>query len=68
MSLCFSLLRLGSFSLVPVDIFSAAAALSAKNLSNSLLDSDSSISPPVRAELSGYNKYEYKIKNGYYSF
>lgn len=53
-SLCFSLLRLGSFSLFSVDRFSAAAALSAKNLSNSLLDKDSSISPPILVELSGY--------------
>jgi len=46
------LLRLGSFSLLPGGKFSAAAALSAKNLSNSLLDNDSSISP-VRVELLG---------------
>jgi len=50
---CFSLLRLGSFSLFPVGKFSAAAALSARNLSNSLLDKDSSTSFPVLVELPG---------------
>lgn len=58
-SLCFSLLRLGSFSLFPVGRFSAAAALSAKNLSNSLLDKDSSISPPVFEALNGYKIFIY---------
>jgi len=50
---CLSLLRLDSFSLFPVGKFSTAAALSAKNLSNSLLDRDSSISPPSLVEFPG---------------
>jgi len=53
-SLCLSLLRLGWFSLFSAGRFSTAAALSAKNLSNSLLDNDSSISPPNLEELPGY--------------
>lgn len=55
-SFCLSLLRRGSFILFSVVAFSAAAALSAKNRSNSLLDRDSSISPPILVpELPGFN-------------